>query len=295
MTFIKGITFNDYINQRINQNKNFLGLVLGATGSGKSYAALSMAERGDSSFSVEKRVAFTSKQFMDILNSDEVKHGRKGLRIVYDEIGIGQSSRTWQSVSNLMINFLMQSFRNMNLVVYMTCPDLSFLDSQTRKLVHCVFITQGIDYKQKICRLKPLLTQINQRSGKVYMKYLRVHDVKDGMMPFTQINCPIPSQKAIDAYESKKKEFTNELNKRIYDQITEVEREKKKELTLIQQEIVDDLIYGMTIPEIAAKRGTVDDMIYFHIRLIKKKGIKITPKKEGTRVIRYEVSDMSNN
>ena len=45
-----------YIKQRIRLNKNFIGFMSGPTGSGKSYASLSICEMVDPNFSAEQIV-----------------------------------------------------------------------------------------------------------------------------------------------------------------------------------------------------------------------------------------------
>ena len=53
---------------RINRyNKNWLCIVCGATGSGKSYTALKIAETVDPNFNI-KKVVFTAKDFMNLIN-----------------------------------------------------------------------------------------------------------------------------------------------------------------------------------------------------------------------------------
>ena len=64
----------------------------------------------------------------------------------------------------------------------------------------------------------------------------------------------------------------------------------KNKLTEIQQEVVDLLNEGMTIPQIAAKRNRTVDVVYKNLELIKKKGYKIEQERSGNQVIRYRVA-----
>jgi len=47
-----------YIKQRIRNNKNFIGIVSGSTGSGKSWSSLSIGEQADPKFDID-RVVFS--------------------------------------------------------------------------------------------------------------------------------------------------------------------------------------------------------------------------------------------
>lgn len=281
-----------YIKKRIKENRNALILFSGPTGSGKSYGSLNLAERLDDSFNIS-RVAFNAREFMNIITTQELK---AGATIVWDEVGIGQSSRSWQSISNKAINFVMQSFRKLNLVVLFTAPDISFLDSQTRKLIHGVFETQSIDQKEKVLKVKPLFTQLSQRSGKLYVKYLRV-ETPDGVSPLVSYRLGLPSQKLIDDYEAKKHAFLQDLNKRVYyelDNLDKKERPKetaitKPKLTPQQERVVMLLKEGKLIPEVARELNVKVDAIYGHLGYIKKKNVTIKPIKEKDRVLRYEV------
>ena len=57
-------------------NQNFLGVICGQTGSGKSYSALTICKEIDPSFDID-RVTFTPEQFMELLNSGKLKKGKK--------------------------------------------------------------------------------------------------------------------------------------------------------------------------------------------------------------------------
>lgn len=228
MTIVKKPAFEHYMKQRVyRRNQNLLILVVGSTGSGKSYSCLSQAEKyynevGKGKFPL-KNVCFTPLEFMERINSGELKRGDV---LILEEIGISQSSRNWYSNTNKLINYLLQSFRNLNLIVFMNTPDTSFLDSQTRKLVHFVWECLNIDPNKKTCSIKPLKIQVNKRSGKIYMKYLRV--IMNGeALPLIRLNMGLPSQELRAKYEKRKKDYTNKLNKKILEDLKEQEKPQK--------------------------------------------------------------------
>jgi len=56
-----------YVKRRLYEyNKNWLAIICGETGSGKSYSALKIAETVDPTFSPE-RIVFSSEQFVRLL------------------------------------------------------------------------------------------------------------------------------------------------------------------------------------------------------------------------------------
>lgn len=217
-----------YLHQRIRNNKNFLGITTGPTGSGKSYTALSIGEMTDKNFDVD-RVVFTGRELMDLINNGNLK---KGSVIIWDEAGIDLSSRSWQSLTNKMINFLIQTFRHKNFILLFTTPYSSFVDKATRKLFHAEFRTVSIDYKKKTCKIKPQLIQYNSRMDKFYYKYLRIV-TKKGVVPLVEWNVPSPSPELVKKYEAKKTAFTKQLNREIESQLNK----DNKELPKLQEKI----------------------------------------------------------
>src|SRR5437870_4384364 len=104
----------DYIRNRIRNNKNFLCAVLGPTGSGKTYTALRIAEEIDPSFG-SSRIVFNPVDFMKIL-----KGLPSGSVIVFDEAGVGMSAQEWQKKANKIFNYVLQTFRFRNIIVFFT-------------------------------------------------------------------------------------------------------------------------------------------------------------------------------
>lgn len=277
--------FLEYVRQRIRNNKNFLCSITGPTGSGKSYSALTLGQALDPAFSIE-RVAFSPLEFMEILDTDLPA----GSVIVFDEAGVGISSQEWQSVANRLINYVLQTFRHKNYIVLFTTPHMGFIAAQSRKLFHCHMETTGILKKARQCRLKPLLIQVNQRSGDVYFKYLRVKRPGQKPQKITRIRVPLPKKALRNAYERKKTAYTQELNKGILDDLRARHAKEKPTLTARQQEVVDLLSEGLTIDAVAENMQVSERNVYAHMELIQKKGWRIKAVKDGSRVECFEVT-----
>jgi len=277
-----------YIKRRIQKKKNFLGFLSGPTGSGKSYSSLRIGEELDPDFSID-RVVFSGKELMTLINTGNLKSGSC---IVFEECGVEMSNRNWASIVNKMLNYLMQTFRHRRLILIFNSPYMDFLDSATRKLLHAEFVTIGIDYHKKEVKLKPQTIQYNSRLKKFYYKRLKV--IKpEGKVPVSVWRVGMPSKELLVAYENKKRSYTDKLNKKIFDELEAFENKgkEKKQLTEIQQETVDMLKKGLSVKEIASRRGRAERVILESVKLARKKGYLIEKVFEDGKIKRYAVTE----
>ena len=198
-----------YIKQRIKKNKNFLGFISGPTGSSKSYSSLRICEELDPEFNIDNCV-FGGLELMKLINSGKLKSGSA---IVFEEVGVEMSSKNWQSTTNKMINYLIQTFRHRNFILIFNSPFMDFVDAGTRKLFHAEFKTMGIDYNKKEAKLKPVFLQYNSRLKKFYNHRLQVI-TPEGKVPVDVWRVSKPSEPLRILYEEKKLAYTNRLNKK---------------------------------------------------------------------------------
>ena len=275
-------TWIGYIHSRIKKNKNFLCMITGQTGSGKSWTALSLGEMLDEEFSSE-RVVFNGRELMSLINSGKLT---KGSVIIWDEAGVELSSRSWQSQANKLINYLIQTFRHKNFILIFTAPYGDFIDVGTRKLFHAEFQTSKILMKEKKCRLKPKLLMYYPQLKKFYMPYLRTLDKEVGMVKKKRWDVPAPSEKLIKDYEHKKDKFTAALNRTIQAGLNKIEMEDNKEnrkpLTDRQKEVMFQVAnYGL---EVACEHLGLGKNGVLHNRYAaEKKGYKLEEFKEETK------------
>lgn len=286
-----GSYFCSYILSRIEKNKNFLGAITGSTGSGKSYSALSLGETLDPDFNV-LNVCFTPKEFMDLING-KTKQLKKGCVIIFDEIQVSMSHLEYQSIQAKVLNYIFQTFRYRNFILFMTSPHFSFINASLRKLFHSRIETVSIDNKTNLCKLKPMLIQVNQKTGDIYEKYLRVYDSNYGMIPIKEMHVRLPSDKLIVEYEAKKDIFSKALNKSISKDLQRIEDKDKgivrKPLTDMQERVFELLMQNKNAEQVAKELGKGLTTIYDHIRAIEKKGIIFEPVKDGSNVLYYTI------
>jgi hypothetical protein len=184
---------------------------LGATGSGKSYRDLRMIElwylfNFNEKVPIEN-ICFGVPAAMQLIASGKL---RKRELIVFEEAGVNLGSRDWSNKFSKMMNYTLQSFRSMNIGILFNMPYLSMLDSQARHLLHYSFESYSIDFAKGLNYCKPFFHQVNQGTGKIYKKYMRVKTATGStrlkIMAFAK-----PSAYLIEAYEAKKAAYLKQL------------------------------------------------------------------------------------
>ena len=126
----------DKVKYRLEKkDKDFVMLVDGKEGAGKSTLAVQMAKYVDNSFCVD-RCCMTSEQF-----KEAIYKAKKGQAVIYDEAFTGLSSKGALSEINRMLVSLMMQMRQKNLLVIIVLPTFFMLEKYVaifrgRVLVH---------------------------------------------------------------------------------------------------------------------------------------------------------------
>lgn len=214
-----------WIKKRIAHNLNFISLFQGATGIGKTWGAISLAQMIDPEFSVQQ-VVFDFKELMAVINSDWFKD-KKWKIVIFDEPQITISNRNWQSTTNKLMNYLLSTFRHQNIILIFCSPYVDFLDSQSMKLLHCIFECVGVNKKKELSRVRPKIQQYNSYMKKTYQHPLYVIRNKKAI-PLRDWYIPKPSEELIEQYEQKKTNFTSKLNQDILNTIDELSGKSEK-------------------------------------------------------------------
>lgn len=211
----------------VSLNRNFLGVFTGDTGGGKSYSAVSLGESTDPRFTIAN-VHTSAKEMLDFLIE---KHRPKGTAIVLDEAGVNLSSRKWMTAENKALGELFQTFRYMNLAVYMTLPNFTFLDVQQRKLVHFSYEDPIINRQHRLCVMKPFHWNHDSFSDK-FDKYSPILVYPNGKIcRVKKVAFNLASKGLLDDYESKKLTWNTskleETRKILYGQPTDKQLKKQ--------------------------------------------------------------------
>lgn len=192
------------VRKRINQrDKNFMACFVGDTGSGKSSGALAFAERVDPTFAEACRVVFTPADFLRTII--EMK---KGQAVIFDEAGVGISSREWQKIQVKLVGFVAQLFRHKNLCVIFTVPSMGFVEKQTRSLSHAVIHFKFIDEVKKLAIAKWNVVVHNPITGWTDYDTLKVNN-GNGDIIVDPIYFPQPSDKLWKKYLGMKERYAS--------------------------------------------------------------------------------------
>jgi len=261
-----------YLLSRIKKNKNNLITVVGPTGSGKTYSAISICETMSKSAGVPfgiDNIVFDLLELMKLINSNKVK---KGSCIIFDEPQVTISNKNFMSKANKVFNYLVSTFRHRNLSLFFCTPYEDLLDKSTRKMFHAKFETVSIDHRNKLTLLKPKIMQYNSQKQKFYEKYLRINYPKateEGNITrhIRTWSVSIPSAKLIKQYEAKKLAFTTALNKGIEADLRsyEIKQRTKKEIHLLTPKEKIALSYydkGYTANDVAKLMGYTNPQGY---------------------------------
>lgn len=208
------------------KNKNVLIIAEGEPGDGKSYISLRIGESLDDSFNyktIDQRVVFKPKYFAKIVSEESLK---KGNIIVIEEGGVQADHRKWHSFNNMVINYILQTFRYQNLIVIFNVPVIDYIDSDSRKLFKFHIETTGIDYKNNMNSFKIKRQTYNSATKKIYRKFLR-YMIDGQWLRLNKWKTRIPSAKLRHRYEDLHKQFKHELVESLYTKMTIMEREAK--------------------------------------------------------------------
>lgn len=258
----EGVFLLPWIARRIQENRNANLMFVGDTGSGKSYAAIYLGEQVDPNFSVD-RIVFTTKDFIHLVNSNLPK----GSYVIYDDAGLGIPAREWQSTSSKVFGLLFQGFRYKNLISAITVPDTSFIERQSRVLMHIMFESTGKHGIMKPFFPFHLVRGDDMLSWKHPLIFRQGRKIKVTTQLFK-----LASPELLKAYEEKKQAYMEERNRKFEDDLRiaeEVEEAQKAVMAQKLQEAKDRITRkskleerakemrkeGKTIKDIATKLG----------------------------------------
>lgn len=272
--------FVKIVYNRIERGKNCLIPFIGQTGSGKSLSTISLmialylyrhGEMPSVDYIID-RVKFKALDVMKDLNNPNLK--KKDVR-AWEEAGVAVGHKSHASVQNRVVGWLVQTFRNLQQVVFFTVPSMSFLDASIRKMLHLSIETKTIDTGKNICIVKPLLLQYNERKDEIYYHNLSYPNEDGYYDTIDLMGVPLPPQEFIDAYLKEKNKFTKDLNLEIQATLQKIENKKADILTPRQEEVANIMKKGITNQqEIAEELGISQPSISKTMKILARKGVK---------------------
>ena len=245
--------------------------------SGKSYLDLRKAElqhrrRFNEEFPI-KNCCFSVAELMERISSGEL---RTGEILIMEEAGVNIGSGDWQNKIVKMFNYVLQSFRSMNVGIFLNLPVLMMMSKQARQLTHMHMETMGIDFKKGLCKVKPLCHQLNQHTGKSYWKYMRVKK-GESIVTVQRMAFGMASDKLVKEYEAKKGKFLIDITNEFTQQLRKLERDKtdklaRHELSDDQKIMLEMHLEGKLQKEIAERVNLTQGTVASALKRIKKWG-----------------------
>jgi hypothetical protein len=216
---------------------------------GKSLSACVFSDILDPTFmeNFEERVCYTAEQFMTAVESLR-KNKIIGGAIVMDEANIGMPSREWYMVSNKSVNYAVQAFGYMRPIVSMVTQDITFIDSQPRKLFHAFFEVNRNNNEYSV--VLPFNIKFNKRTGKMYFVYPRFHGGYKGgrgtKITMNTLKMMKPPKWFIDRYDKHSQIMKDRLIEQMHDLIHSL---KLKENTPTEDRLSEEEILAVLLEE----------------------------------------------
>ena len=200
----KSIWFIPWVKKRLSENRNVIGVYVGDTGSGKSLSAISSAVQIEQALKLDPgftsdRICFTVGEIVKWLRSGKLKPGNV---LIFDDAGLEINARQWMKSVSIIFGMITQGFRYMQIILLITVPKMSFIERQSRNLIHVRFDatpTQGI-MKPKIPFTSPY------DDDKLWYKFPKIK-VGFKTTKITTVRFPMPPSEIVEPYEKRKAEY----------------------------------------------------------------------------------------
>lgn len=252
------------IYKRVHKKKfSYLATFTGTHRVGKSLCAVAWADLLDPTFTpnMEDRVVYTPQEFSGAIQTLLDKKIYGGV-VVWDEANLGLSSRDWYTQANKHINFTVQAFGFLRPIIFFVTQDVTFLDSQPRKLFHGFVEVDRTN--NKYSNIRPFQVSINKRSGKMFFPSPRLGIGRKGkgrIIKIKIIRLMKPPKTLIDRYEThsiaRKRQLMKE-NDDIIRHMKEQSLEKKKRTRLTDDEVIDYCIAERNNPVFLNNKGAFE-------------------------------------
>lgn len=198
-------------------DKNYMCIICGETGGGKSMFGLRVCELLDPEFSVDQ-VAFELDDFMRLV--EDRSYG-EGSAILFDEVGVALDAATHYDENQLKINRILQTWREQNRILVMTAPHIHLIQKKSRGLLHGQFDMKNIDRDYYLSTAFYRGFSQDTDTGEIWKKNPRLRDPDDHRTKqFQTVSLFKPSPELVKPYNEKKVEFNDQLNEQVRKDVT---------------------------------------------------------------------------
>jgi len=244
---------------------NFVANNIVVHNSGKSYAVLSI-QRGLYLYQhgveppleyMKSHCLFKAKDFLEQMMRKDLRPMETWL---YDESGVDLNSKNHASAYNKVMNFLVQTFRHLQQIVFFTLPSFSFLDKSIRKMIHYRLETTKLKKSKKINKCKFFRLQYSEDKDKIYKHCLKIKMGKYSPK-LRGINTALVPKPFAEQYEEQKEQFNEDYKKKLHNTLQVVENKEEQQFTrhgrlTERQEIIWECIQeGITDREVIKEKA----------------------------------------
>lgn len=241
VTYIKG--------KVTEENNSFPCMVVGKTGSGKSYGVLRLCQEIDPDFQLEGNWFFRAEEFMKAFTNyyKDRENSKVGKIWVFDEAGVDLNSLKYQNTINKAYSTLFQTSRFRNYIFFGTVPFLDFISKQVRKLMHHRMDAKGIERNKGI--LVPRCLEWSEKKEDFYEKMLICKYPNGDTKKIKRIMMPLARKKLLQEYEERRRQFSDDVNQELVDE----QDDTKDDIPLPpnHQMVIDKIKEGKTSQAIA--------------------------------------------
>lgn len=252
------------ITSSINQNVNIC--FTGDPGTGKSYAAISLA------IDVSKKVSqikggvasdyFNIERSMSVINVmdffDVLDRAKQFNIVVFDDSGVGYSARRFMDVINITLNNIVETFRPLNLLTIFTTPQLSFIDRVGRQLLDFYIELDEVIPDHNFSSGRVFEIEAKGRlgtSGKLFYVYPRYNAEKNTRVLFKK-----PPDDICKKYEELRAKSAEEYKHKSIAELKakKEEKNKKKERenkAYLLPKVKEEIKNGVSVRKACAKTG----------------------------------------
>lgn len=230
---VKNSFFLSLIHNRIWRKKQHaIILHVGPPGTGKSYGALSMAEKLDKTFSIQ-RVVYDERSLFKLLHEgDSTGFLSPGKAVIFDEAAGSEyaaDSRQSLSRTNKRLSFLATTFRARRLILFYISPVLQQIDKRLRTIgTFCILDFHSVDFQKKISVAGLQLVKTDSQSGQMFKPFPRVRKKSGKILIVNRISIDKPTPELCFDYEKKKQQFLSTSIERWFHKASEEIRDKEE-------------------------------------------------------------------
>jgi hypothetical protein len=284
-----------YIHKKIfKDNEDFVLIVTGKRGRGKSYASLRLGESFANEigipFNVQDNVKYTVRAMLSSVNSLKFAQGTP---IIMEEAGVHANARKFMSEVNAALNFFTQTVRTRHYFIIFNLPKAKMVDFSVRNMASARLEIIAKDPARKVSIGKLYLLDYDEFTKKEWRRNLRI--AVRGKMKLSVlklIEFALPSEQVRIEYEEKKKIYTaklyDDLEGSISGEFGEIELGDETEDTPTKAGVNVDFVkkvialrneYGLNLNQMKEVTGYKNSVIKGVFKFAKDNGMYVRKKK----------------